>query len=317
MNTPQLVKGYAKTQHPVRDQLAAQMVKFVFGTARLVPMSMCRFFGRSLGSLMNLIDSRQRRIAAINLKFAFGNRFTPAQIDDLILRNFQQWGMTGLEWAKHSCLEKVLKEPKPSLFEVVGREHWEKAKAQSDAVILLSAHFGNWEYAHAFYATRFNRLNWIVRKIDNAYIEQRRVAFNNQYNVNILYKNGGLKPAIKNLRKGEDLILFADQNVNEFEGADCLFFGRRTSTPTIVASLAKKYKLPVLPMFAIRKGNTSVHRITFLEPLSIAPDDSITAIAQKQNDVIEKVVRAHPDHWLWMHRKWKHYHRDIYDSVAR
>lgn len=304
-----------KASQPIKDQLAALLVKTFFSTARIVPISVCLSLGRGLGTLMNQIDSRQRRVAKANLAFAFQDQITTSQIDELILRNFQQWGMIGLEWAKHSYLEKVLREPRPHLFEVAGRSYWQRAKHQGEAVLLLGAHFGNWEFGHAFYATRFNRLNWIVRSIDNPYIEKQRVTFNTRYGVNILYKDGGLKPAIKNLRKGQDLMLFADQNVNAREGADCLFFGRRTSTPTIVAALAQKYRLPVLPMFPVRKGNSGVHQITFLEPLPISDSDTIETICQKQNDIIEQMVRAHPEHWLWMHRKWKHYHREIYAQV--
>lgn len=300
------------TPHPIRDQLAAVLVKTFFSAARMAPISVCLSLGRGLGSLMNQIDSRQRRVAKANLAFAFQDQITTAQIDELILRNFQQWGMIALEWAKHSHLEKILREPTPHLFEVVGRSHWQRAKRENEAILLLSAHFGNWEFGHAFYATQFNRLNFIVRSIDNPHIEKRRVAFNNQHGVTILYKDGGLKPAIQNLRKGQDLVLFADQNVNAREGADCLFFGQRTSTPTIVAALAKKYRLPVLPMFPVRKGNSGVHQITFLDPLHVSDDDTIETICQKQNDIIEQMVRAHPEHWLWMHRKWKHYHREIY-----
>jgi KDO2-lipid IV(A) lauroyltransferase len=297
------------------EHLVVLMTRSFLAAASLAPQSVCRNIGRRLGSLVFHLNSRPRRIAQINIKFAFQNELTDTQAMEMVHRNFQQWGMIALEWAKLPGFKKIVQVPEPVGFEVVGRTHWQKAKEENKALLLLGAHFGNWEYCHGYYASKLDRLNFIVRSINNKYIEKKRLASNTQLGVNILYKDGGLKPAIKNIRKGQDLIVFADQNVNEVEGVECRFFGHRTSTLTILASLAKKYHLPVLPIFCVRKQHSGVHQITFLEPLAFDRDATIPEIAQMQNDVIEKMVRTHPDHWLWMHRKWKHYHPEIYKGV--
>lgn len=297
------------------EHLVTLMTRSFLTAAWLTPPSVCRNIGRRLGSLVFRINSRPRRIAQINIKFALQNAVTDTQAIEMVHRNFQQWGMIALEWTKLPGFNSVLQAPEPVGFEVMGRSHWQKAKQESSALLLLGAHFGNWEYCHGYYASKLNRLNFIVRSINNRYIERKRLASNAGLGVNILYKDGGLKPAIKNLRKGQDLVIFADQNVNEAEGVKCRFFGHKTSTLTVLASLAKKYNLPVLPMFCVRKNNSGVHQITFQEPLAFDPDATIPEIAQMQNDVIERMVRDHPDHWLWMHRKWKHYHPEIYKGV--
>lgn len=299
----------------ITDHLVTLMTRSFLAAASITPQSVCRNIGRRLGSLVFHLNSRPRRIARINIKFAFQNAITDAQAIEMVHRNFQQWGMIALEWTKLPGFYRVLQVPDPVGFEVKGRSHWHKAKQESKALLLLGAHFGNWEYCHGYYASQLDQLNFIVRSINNKYIEKRRLASNTRLGVNILYKDGGLKPAIKNLRKGQDLVVFADQNVNEFEGVECRFFGHRTSTLTIVASLAKKYHLPVLPMFCVRKNYSGVHQIVFQAPLSFDRDATIVEITQMQNDVIENMVRAHPDHWLWMHRKWKHYYPEIYKNV--
>jgi len=299
----------------IQEHLVAVAARSFWAAAYFAPDSLCRNFGRRLGALAFRINSRPRRIALINMKFAFQDVLSDARGREMVRQNYQQWGMIAFEWLKLQHMQKRLQASEPSGFEVLGRSHWQKAREENKALLLLGAHFGNWEYAHGYYASNFNRLNFIVRSIDNPHIEKERVASNTRLGVNILYKHGGLKPAIKNIRKGQDLVVFADQNVNENEGVECRFFGRRTSTLTVVASLAKKYRLPVLPMFCVRKQNSGVHQIVFQEPLAFDRDATIAEIAQMQNDVIEKMVRAHPDHWLWMHRKWKHYYPEIYRGV--
>ena len=92
----------------------------------------------------------------------------------------------------------------------------------------------------------------------------------------------------------------------------CRFFGRRTTTLPIVAAMAKKYNYPIVPMFVVRQNNSPVHHIVFLPELLYDADDTVEEICQRQNDIIETIIRKHPDHWLWMHRKWKTEYPEIY-----
>jgi KDO2-lipid IV(A) lauroyltransferase len=82
-----------------------------------------------------------------------------------------------------------------------------------------------------------------------------------------------------------------------------------------VASFAKKFQLPIVPMFIVRRGNSAAHELTFLPELEYGAGESVIAITQRQNDIIERMIRRHPDHWLWMHRRWKTEYPEIYKTV--
>lgn len=269
--------------------------------------------GRLLGATACRLLGRHRKIARANLNFAFRGEKSAAEIERLIYRNFMQWGMIAFEWAQGVYLDRVSPPKKPVHVRVRGVEHLETAREKSPAVLLLSAHFGNWECGHYYYASHFNTLNFIVRRIDNPYVEKCRVATNQRYGVNILYKEVGLKAAIKNLKKGQDLVIFADQKANPREGVASRFFGHNTMSIPLVASFAKKFQLPIVPMFVIRQGNNPVHELTFLPELEYGRNDGVADITQQQSEVIEKMIRRHPDHWLWMHRRWKTEHPEIYE----
>ena len=250
-----------------------------------------------------------------NLKFAYQDEKSASEITHIVYRNFQQWGMIAFEWAQGERLDQAAKDKLSARVRVKGIEYLKAAKSKSAAVVLLSAHFGNWEYGHYYYASHIDTLNFIVRRIDNPYVEMRRVATNRFHGVNILYKEKGLKAAIKNLKKGQDLVIFADQKANPREGVESRFFGHNTMSIPLVASFAKKFHLPIVPMFVVRQGNSPFHELTFLPELEYGPDDGAQAITQRQSDIIEQMIRRHPDHWLWMHRRWKTEHPEIYQSV--
>ena len=282
--------------------------------SRVFPLKIWLFVGRCFGLLFYILDSRHRKIALTNLRFALEKEKDEKEIRLLARKNFQEFSMIAHEWVR---LKNIKKEKLANLIYVEGKEHLIAAKKKNPSIILLSAHFGNWEYAHLFYASTINRLNFIVRRIDNPLIEQERVTYNEHFGVKILYKENGLRPAIKNLRKGEDLIIFADRKANLKEGIPCNFFGRKTSTLTVVPALAKKYEIPIVPMFITRCKDRVHHRLIFFPELSIDYDsnkDNIHENTQRQNNIIEKTIRAYPDHWLWFHQKWKCYHPHIYKS---
>lgn len=270
--------------------------------------------GRMLGYLACAADAHHRNIALSNMKFAFEGSKSDREMNRLVYRSFMHWGMLAYEWGRMRFFHRRPPGQMPVPMEISGEAHLQAAKKKSPAVLLLSAHFGNWEYGHMHYAGHINPLNFIVRRIDSPFVEGHRVRLNKHHGVTILYKENGLKPAIKNLRKGEDLIIFADQRANPKEGIVCRFFGKETTTLPIVAALAKKYNYPIVPMFVVRQKNSASHKIVFLPELTYDDTDTIETIAQRQNDIIEAIIRKHPDHWLWMHRKWKTEYPEIYQG---
>lgn len=84
----------------------------------------------------------------------------------------------------------------------------------------------------------------------------------------------------------------------------------------VIQSLALKYNTPIVPMFIVRCRDYIHHRIIFFPEIPMDYKEGKKAIlegVQRQNDAIEKIIRAYPDHWLWFHRKWKTYHPEIYN----
>ena len=298
------------------DKISYMAVSLYHLFSRMVPYKLWLSLGKGLGHTLYCLDLRHRKIAMTNLRFALGKEKSELELRRIARGHFRQLGITGHEWTTLKELDEKRLEKICELIRVEGEEHLAAAKKKNKAVILLSAHFGNWEYAHLYYGCKINRLNFIVRKMDNDLMESNRLSSNNRYNVNVLYKQNGLRQAIQNLKKGEDLVLFTDRKTSLKEGVPAQFFGQKTSTLTIVATLAKKYNIPVVPMYMVRDTDMLHHRLLFFPELNIIhadnDPDAIEKIVQLQNDALEKVIRMHPDHWLWIHRKWKCYHPHIY-----
>ncbi|MGD9157989.1 MAG: lysophospholipid acyltransferase family protein [Desulfobacteraceae bacterium] len=301
-----------KTQNPnIGHRIVHLLILLFHSISMIIPLRIWLFLGKCFGYFWYLIDWHHRKIALINLKFAYGDEKDDKELKAIASSYFMKQVITGFEWIRLVGLTKSRLDNIKSRIQVEGEEHLTAAKKKNPSVILLSAHFGNWEYAHLFFADTFNRLNFIVRAIDNPLLEKKRVAYNERFGVNILYKDNGLRPAIKNLKKGEDLVIFPDRKAKLSEGIPCLFFNQKTSTISIIYTLATKYNIPIVPMFIFRTKDITRHKIVFFPELNIEGMD-ITEATNRQNDIIEKAIRELPEQWLWIHRKWKCYHEEIY-----
>lgn len=276
-----------------------------------MPLKIWLFFGRIFGLFFYLIDPHHRRIVLINLRFAYGKEKNDKELRAIARSNFMHYGMMGFEWLHMMRLSRTGMDKLKSRIHVEGEEHLIAARKKNPSVIILSAHFGNWEYAHLYFGDTFNHLNFIVRMIDNPLIEKERVFNNENFGVGILYKENGLRPAIKKLKNGEDLVIFSDRKANLREGIPCRFFNQKASTIPLIFSLASKYHIPVVPMFIYRTKDVTKHRLVFFPEMNLEGLD-MTQATQLQNDIIEKAIRKQPELWLWIHRKWKCYHEEIY-----
>ena len=131
-----------------------------------------------------------------------------------------------------------------------------------------------------------------------------------------LNKENGLRQAIKRLKNGQDLVIFADRREGYKQNIPCLFFGKKTATMTLAPALARKYHIPIVPMFIVRSSDLIQHRLIFFPEIPVNyksdKEQSINEAAQLQSNIIEKIISEHPDHWTWLHKRWKIYHPFLY-----
>lgn len=301
-----------RTKSPVFSDYLAYVPLMVFNLlSRLVPLLFWCELGRLFGGLVFLLGAPLKRVAAINLKFAYGDELGAPQRLTIQRRNFMHYGIGSFEWIRMLRMTENRRQQICQKIVIEGQEYLDAARKDKKKIILLSGHFGLWEYATVKYASEINPLSFIVRRIENPLVEQERCFYHERFGARILYKENGLREAIRGLKAGEDLLLLADRKANLREGIPAHFFNHKTSTLPIAVSLAQKYDAALVPMFIVRGEKCGEHRLIF-EPALKIEDLSLEEAVQLQNDCIERQIRQNPDMWLWLHRKWKCYHKEIY-----
>ena len=75
-----------------------------------------------------------------------------------------------------------------------------------------------------------------------------------------------------------------------------------------MALLALKTGAAVVPTFNIRQADGS-YRVVFEPEVPLIQTEDKDQDVEKNTElfthIIERHVRDHPDHWLWLHQRWK------------
>jgi KDO2-lipid IV(A) lauroyltransferase len=272
----------------------------------------CRRTGSWLGLAFYYGVAGRQRTAIKNLRIAF-----PDMSENTARRHarraVQNLGMTFCE-SLH--LAVASKEDVRDYVTTEGLEHMQEACAGGKGAILLSAHFGNWELLGARVAQEFP-LSVMARPNSNAGVEGHVEQVRRAAGMKVVSKWDSARPSLRVLRSGEILGMLPDQRAGKGEGLLLPMFGRVTRFYSSVAQLSYLSGAPVVPGFGVRREPwLSDGRIIaqFAPPLQLKEDarrrgisreEAVQEGTQRVIGELEKIIRAHPDQWWWMHRRWR------------
>jgi len=189
-----------------------------------------------------------------------------------------------------------------------GVEHVKAALAEGRGALLLGAHFGNFELLAAAHAlTGLPPVNVVVRPLDNPYLDALVARGRERAQISLIAKRAALKGMTAALARGECVGILLDQNDGR-HGVFVPFFGRPASTSRSLAVLALKTGAPVVPAF-IHRLRDGEHHVTLEPAIPVVRtghvDRDVELNTARFTEAIERQVRAHPEQWFWVHRRWK------------
>lgn len=180
---------------------------------------------------------------------------------------------------------------------------------EGKGVILLSAHFSNWEYIAASVGLQLNiPLNIIVKNQRNGYINNWINNIRTKWDNKIIPLGLSIRNAYSVLKEGNILAIVADQRGPE-GGLKLEFFGRKTSVFTGPAILSLKTGAPLMFGIPIRKPDYSYFAEIYEIDQSNLPDEfdeKVKVLSQRMIKYLEEIISKYPEQWFWLHKRWKH-----------
>ncbi len=255
------------------------------------------WLGRTIGPRAGI-----SRVAARNLARAFPE-MSDAEVDAVIRG---MWDNLGRVAAEYPHLGELDIHADDGRIEVIGAHHVDRLRDDGVGGIFFAAHLANWEIPSLGATQNGVPLTHIYRAANNPYFEpilQRlRAPIGGTHHPK---GTAGGRQLVRGLSRGEHLGMLVDQKLND--GIPVPFFGRDAMTAPALAQLALKYRCPVVPA-RVERLIGARFRLTIHPPMAL-PDSGdrsadVAETMRRVNALLEDWIRARPEQWLWLHRRW-------------
>jgi KDO2-lipid IV(A) lauroyltransferase len=263
--------------------------------------------GRGLGRAAYALAGGLRRTGERNLELAFPE--LPAEERTRILRrSFMSLGRQLGEFSQFpSQTPETLREVVE--YDAEDVKLLDVARERGRGVIFLTAHLGAWELLCFAHSALYNPISFLVRPIDNPRVEELVEGLRTRFGNQPIDKKAAALAAMRMLKRGGTLGVLADLNAHPREGVFVPFFNHLACTTAGVATLALRTDATVIPCCAPwdeERGRFVFRGGPVLELVRTGDHErDVEANTALFTAAIERQVRAYPDQWLWIHKRWK------------
>ena len=289
---------------PARQRLDYALLYTLYLAARPLPRRWLLALGRALGGLVWRTGAYRRGVVLANLRHAFGGELDEAGLHRLAAAFYRNLGMTLMEFL---ALPRLRPADVAELVDIEGAEHLRAIAGLGRGGLLVSGHFGNWELLGARIAAEGQAVSFIVKTQHNARVDRMQNAIRHRVGIGTIRAGASIREMIRALRRQEFIGLLADQDAGR-DGVFCEFLGRQASVFRGAAYLAWKLDAPLLTGFIYRRPDgRHVARIDPpVEPdRNLDEDEAVRRLTEVHVRRLEAAVRRAPDHYFWVHRRWK------------
>lgn len=274
----------------------------------LFPRWVIRLPGWLLGWLWFDVFRFRRQIVLQNLSIAFPDRSTHWKIRtgrrsviDLASSFFEFFTLPALnrKWLERSTV-------------LENEGHLKAALEQGRGALVLTLHMGAVDVAASLLPMNGYPSHLISKRFKTKWFNDLWFSIRGAQGMRFIEPHGERAPfeILKALKSNALVIFVLDQHMGPPYGVATTFFGRRVGTAYGLALFALKTKAPVVPVFTYEGSDGKIH-LRCLEELQLEPyrdlprDQAISQMTQLFTNVIENIVRLHPEQWMWVHRRWK------------
>jgi KDO2-lipid IV(A) lauroyltransferase len=197
------------------------------------------------------------------------------------------------------------------------RVRWEAALAMGRGVVIAGTHTGNWDLAACAMA-RQTPLLVVSKRLHVGWLDAYWQRTRARHGVRLAYARGAMSAARRTLREGGAVVMMIDQvPTHRRHGSDVQFLGDLALTDRSAATLAAVRGAPLVVAAGRRdaQGDQVLHVLDVLFPprsalagrahAGQARREWIEQATAAATSALDRFVRAYPDQWLWLHRRWK------------
>jgi KDO2-lipid IV(A) lauroyltransferase len=288
--------------------LSYLLIRALIGMIGRLPRATGYLVCESLALLAYKFDRKHREIGLKNLEIAFPEQDREWR-ENVLRKSFKQLGTHAAEISWFFRMDEEELRGILAYEPGYGLEHYLQARNSGKGIVFLTAHISAWELLPAGHAVLGHPLSFVVRPLNNRYLDRWITRMRSRFGNRVLAKQGSVRQILRILKKGEDVGLLIDQNVQEKDGAYVPLFGKLACTTTAAAAVALKTDAAVIPGFLqpdVEKGKYLIRFYPAVDLIRTGDrENDLVANTAKFNEYVEEVIRRNPHCWLWGHRRFR------------
>lgn len=251
------------------------------------------------------------KVAHDNLRLAFADKYTDAEIEVMVYRMWVHLFRTVAEIVQST--RKLHIHSYRDAIQFADFTRTNEAVCSGRRVIMLGGHFGNWEIGTTLFGMWGFPMGIVARELDNPYLHDWFKRYREMTGHRLMMKSGGYDDMTSLLAKGGNLGMLCDQDAGP-RGLFVDFFGRPASTFKSIALLALEYDALIIVGYSIRRPDQfedsnwvkfEVGCEALIDPRTITSSDPVGEITQQYTAALERAICRAPEQYFWVHRRWK------------
>lgn len=254
----------------------------------------------------------RRREAERRIREVFGGRYTDRQVRQIAWQSLRNLLFTAVD---------IIRTPSTTLAFLKGVADYDEFLRQvathhatGRGAIIAVPHMGAWELPGRAMLLSGLPLFSVAGKQRNPLFDQYLNTTRERSGIPITMRGAStLRAIITRLKAGDFLALLPDVRMRT-EAVPVRFLGGTANLGAGMAHFARLAKVPIFPGVILREG-WSKHRIVLYPPIwadhTLDNETDIQRMTQAVMDVVDAVIREHPDQWFWFNKRW------VLEPVAR
>lgn len=267
----------------------------------LLPYFMIRKLANFLGNLLYHIMKKRVHIARVNLSLCFPEK-NAQQREQLLKENMCQIAMGMFElalawWATDKRIER--------LVDIKNTDCIVDGLKRGVGLIGITAHFTSLELMTRALSQKIPPGAGIYRRQKNDLFEWISRKKRQKWNLKMIDRLD-IKGFLSALNRNMPIAYLPDHDYGTKYAAFVPFFGVPAATISILGTLLRKKKSPVVTFYMhYKKGNKKPYELDCFALKEDYPSQDMVKDAAYVNQVLESVIRRHPEQYMWQHRRFK------------
>lgn len=275
----------------------------------LLPKFLIKFFLDLLSYFIYLFNVEHKRYSKANLDFVYADTITEDRKQEIIKNSYKNLVYNIYEFIENQTLDlkdfesKITREDEHFILDAL------KSKRK---IILITAHYGNWEYGSSFVPLKYAPITMVGRPMNNKYLNKELSEVRTKNHADILAKKDASRGLVKALKNDRVVGLVIDQHNGS--GIDVEFLGHKVKQTDSTSRLSIKFDALIIPIFFTMEsfGKYTAKFYEPIDPRNFQDEDNIVKLTQVQANIMETHILSKPDQWFWQHKRFKEYNKELY-----